>query len=377
MRKTRFRGFWGYAIAAGLIVMASLALAACGGSDGGSSSGSATNDDESTAAAATEGVDVGTGTPIPVGREELKLAFVASGLSSPAGASQKRGVEKIASKYNIPVEVFDGQFDPARQFSLFRNVVEGGKYNAVVTVPLSGDQSCEILSKTAPSKDIIVSIMIIPICGRDLESANGDGLWQPGTLDTVGITTNKEGLENVAETCKAETGGGETILLNGQSGSPNYEAMTDAFESAGFDIVANYATNYAPSEALEKTSAALLSNPNLKVIATTSPLLVQGATQALKSAGKAPGAVKMCNIYGGSEQMMNLIRSGELTVDAYANTDWVAMAAVQSIVDATEGKPIPRVSVPGPNGTIVKSGTEDWPPPYTKKTVDQFEPNGD
>jgi len=71
------------------------------------------------------------------------------------------------------------------------------------------------------------------------------------------------------------------------------------------------------------------------------------------------------------------VKASELTVDNYANNRWVAIAATQSIVDAVEGKSVPRVIVPGENGEIVKSGTEVWPPVYTKATADQYEPTGE
>jgi ribose transport system substrate-binding protein len=276
------------------------------------------------------------------------------------------------------VKTFDGEFDVARQLGLYQTIIDSGEYNAIVTLPLGGDQDCEILSKTAPEKGIVVSILNTPICGHEFASAKGDGLWAEGTLDTVGVVFNRNGLDAWGKACASYTGGGKAILLNGQAGTPNFETLTKGFEAGGFELVSNYATDYLASEAVEKTNAALLAHPDLNVIATTAPQMTEGAIQALKSSGKQPGVdVKVCNILGGSETMIDLVKSGEVTVDAYANDGWSAIAATQSIIDAAEGRPAPRVIVPGQDGKIVKSGTVPWPPVYTEESANRYEPNGE
>jgi len=357
-------------------------IAACGGSSSDSSSSAATSEaptsGENAKPAEAAVVDVGLGKGIPLRLDELRIAYVAGGLQTSTAVQEKKGIEEVASRYGIPVDTFDGELDINRQYSLYQTVIDSGKYNVLLTLPISGDQDCQILSKTAPEKGIVVSLITVPICGHESEPATGDGMWTPGTLNIAGANVTAQALGALADACAKETGGGETMLLNNTAGAPSYTAFTKAFEDSGLDIVANYATNYAAAEAVEKTSAALLARPNLKVIATTFPPLTEGALQALKAAGKRPGTdVKLCSNSGGTERMLAAVKAGELTVDNYANNRWVAIAATQSIVDAVEGKSVPRVMVPGENGEIVKSGTEVWPPVYTKATADQYEPTGE
>jgi len=307
--------------------------------------------------------------------ENLKIAFVSSGLETGSSNAQKRGIEKVAAKYGIPVETLDGELDLNRQFSLYQTTVDGGKANAIVTLPLGGDQDCEVLSKTAPEKGIIVSVMNLPICGREFEPSTGEGLWQPGTLDTVAVVTTTESMQELAQACEKETGGGEMLLINGASGVAASTLMSKAYEATQMKVAADYPTNYATSEAAEKTSAGLLAHPHVKVIATQFTTLTEGAIQALKSAGMEPGVdVKLCSNDGGGKHMMELVKSGEVSVDNYVNNEWMGMAATQSIIDAVEGKPVPRVIDPGEGGEIVKAGVEPWPPIYTKLNADQFPP---
>ena len=369
-------------VLAAAVAACAVFLAACGGSSSSSSastsSGTATEAETSgQEASGGAGVDVGAGAPIPLSPEEIKLAFVSSGLSAPEQVSQKKGIEKVAAEHGVSVTVFDAEFNAARQFSIYQNVIDGGQFNALITVPLEGKQACQILSKTAPEKGIVVSIATLPICGTEFEPATGTGEWAPGTLDTVGYGNNTEGYEDWAKKCVQETGGGEGILINGQAGTPNYKLMTQVYEDAGLEIAADYATSYQTSEAVEKVSAALLAHPDLKVIVSQAPPLTQGIPQAIKAAGKQPGTdVKICSGDGGSEAMMNLVKAGELSVDEYVNNEWVAMAATDSIIEAAEGKTVPRVIVPGEEGKIIESGTEIWPPSYTKATVGEFQPTG-
>ena len=378
-------GKLGVSVALAISVAAfGLVIAACGGS--GDSSSSTSSTEASTAeeqqadgsGSNGEGVDVGVGKPIPLTLEDLKIAFVAGGLNSSLGVKEKEGVEKVADKYGVPVTTFDGEENLTRQLGLYQNIVDGGEFTAIVTLPIGAQQACQVLSKSAPAKGIVVSIITTPLCNRESEPVKGDGLWSPGTLNTVGDAVNPESLEAWAKVCAEETDGGEAILLNGFAGWSGFKAMTAAYEKAGVEIVENYSTNYSPEDGLAKTSAALLAHPNLKLIASMYPPLTEGAIQALKSAGKKPGVdVELCSYSGGRESMLNAVESGEIAVDAYLNSEWVAMAATQSIINAIEGKSVPRVIVPGEEGKIVTGGTVVWPPIYTKASAAQFVPTGE
>jgi ribose transport system substrate-binding protein len=366
-----------------LVGVVGVVVAGCGssGSSGTSgasgSSSTASSSTSGSSASGSRGVDVGTGKPIALSVKDMKIAFIASGMQTPLGVAQKKGVEEVAKKYGVPVTTFDGRLDVARQFSLYQTVVGGGKYNVIITLPMGGQQDCDVLSKQAPAKGIVVSVMTIPICGKEFASALGDGLWAPGTLNTVGYNSNANGYASYAKTCAKVTGGGKLVLLNGVAGTPNNRAMTKAYQASGMDIVANYATDYTPETANKDISAALRSHPDVKVIATTFPALTLGAIQAIKSAHKKPGTdIKLCNYTGGGKQMLDLIKAGVLSADAYTNSEWVAKAATQQVFDAVAGKPVLRYSEPGPDGTPTKS-TGQWPPAVTKDNVNQYQPTGE
>lgn len=44
--------------------------------------------------------------------------------------------------------------------------------------------------------------------------------------------------------------------------------------------------------------------------------------------------VKLCDATGGGQEMLDLVKSGQVTVDNYTNNGWTAKAATQSLIDA-------------------------------------------
>jgi ribose transport system substrate-binding protein len=360
------------------IVVASIvviAIAAAGCSSSGSGGGAGGN----TTTGATVSIDVGTGTPVKLPKTGLKIAFVSAGLGLPTGTQQKKGVEEVAKKYGATVTTFDSQFDPTRQFGLIQNVVSSGKYNVLVTLPIVGQQQCTILTKTAPQKNILVTVMDLPLCGRDLASTTGDKLWSPGTLNTVGVTGNIDEYSAIAKACAEKSGGGTTVLLNAAQGVPSAVAMVKGFSTESrLRVVENFNTDYSSQDGAAKTAAALKTHPDLKLVMTVNSAVAYGAVRALESAGKTPGKdVFVCDGLGGGAQMLSLVQQGKVAVDNYVNDYWLAKAATQSVFDAIAGKQHARVIVPGTNGSIVTAGTETWPPLYTSSTVNKYQPTGE
>src|SRR6185369_3244057 len=159
---------------------------------------------------------------------------------------------------------FDSQFDPTRQFGLIQNVVSSGKYNVIIALPIVGQQVCTILTKTAPQKNILVSTLTLPLCGRDLAPTTGDKQWSPGTLNTVGVVGNVDEYGAIAKACADKSGGGTTILLNAGQGVPSEVAMVNGFNTESrLKVVENFNTDYTAQDGAAKTAAALKTHPDL------------------------------------------------------------------------------------------------------------------
>jgi len=371
-------------VGAGMIGVLAVAGCSSGSKGGGGASTTTASGGGSSSATASGGgfdtvaIDVGTGTPVKIPTKHLRIAFVAAGFNDPLSVVQKQGIEEVAKKYGATVTTFDAQLNPDRQFNLYQNVVSSGQYDVLITLPMVGQQVCTILTKTAPEKNILVVDMTLPLCGRDTNPGTDDSQWAPGTLGLVGYFGNPGFYPGLAKSCADATGGGGLILLNAPKGIPSSGTMLAGFKSESrFKVLENYETNFSPEDGAAKTAAALKTHPDLKVIGTTNAGLAFGAIGALQSAGRTPGKdVFVCNGLGGSAQMLDLVKQGKLTVDTYGNGRWVATAAMQSAFNAINGKPDPRVTVPGTDGTIVKSSQEVWPKTYTKDQAASLTPTG-
>jgi len=366
--------FWtGRLLTVASIVVIAIAAAGCSSSGSGGGAGGNTTSD------ATVSIDVGTGTPVKLPKTGIKIAFVSAGLGLPIGTQQEKGVEEVAKKYGATVTTFDSQFDPTRQFGLIQNVVSSGKYNVIIALPIVGQQVCTILTKTAPQKNILVSTLTLPLCGRDLAPTTGDKQWSPGTLNTVGVVGNVDEYGAIAKACADKSGGGTTILLNAGQGVPSEVAMVNGFNTESrLKVVENFNTDYTAQDGAAKTAAALKTHPDLKLVMAVNPAVAYGAVRALESAGKTPGKdVFVCDGLGGGAQMMSLVQQGKVAVDNYVNNYWLAKATTQSVFDAIAGKQHARVIVPGTDGSIVTAGTETWPPLYTSSTVNKYQPTGE
>jgi len=353
--------------------MVALLLAAAGcGSD-------SANSEPANSTGQVAKVDVGLKEPVSVPKKALRIAVVVAGLGVTLDVREVDGIEKVAKEHGATVKTFDPGFDPTKQQNMYQNIISSGDYDVLITVPLVGQQACTILSQTAPSKNVLVALTTLPICGLENKPTTGDAQWSPGTLGITGFIGNAEGFQAVANACAQKSGGGKTILLNAATGTPSFATMTDAFKAApGIDVVANYNTNYTPDDAAAKVAASLRQNPDLKVVASTAPPLTQGAIRALKLAGKTPGNdVFVCSLIGGGKVPMAQVEDGTVAADNYVNSYDVGVAVAQSVFDAVDGKMPPRVIVPGTDGAIVKSGTVIWPAVVTKENVAEFPPNGE
>ena len=294
--------------------------------------------------AETVKIDVGTGTPVVIeNAKPIKIAlFIEIGTNS---AVQKtvEGAKAEAAKHNIQVDVFDARFDIARQVNQMQNALNGG-YNAWIVAAIEGQQVCNMAAVEAPKQNIVVAVVTMAICGRSVNE--GDAMWSPGTLTYIGGNEAPSAFEDVMLQALKDTPGPLKVgLLTGQELHP----ITKAFDKAAadirkkhpeFDVVATYRTDYSPEMNQQKTQAMLLSHPDVNAIIGVYTNMSKGVVPALEAAGKL-GQVKVYEA-GGTTWSVDALKKGwiQATTGYYRAT--AAATAVDAIVDAWAGKPVPR-----------------------------------
>jgi len=296
------------------------------------------------ALAETVKLDVGTDQPVVIDNSQpIKIAlFIEIGTNS---AVQKTvdGAREEAAKHNMKVDVFDARFDIARQVNQMQNALNGG-YNAWIVAAIEGQQVCNMAAVEAPKHNVVVAVVTMAICGRSVNE--GDAMWSPGTLTYIGGNEAPSAFEAIMlQALKDRPGPQKVGLLTGQELHP----ITKAFDKAvadvrkahpEFDVVATYRTDYSPEMNQQKTQAMLLSHPDLTTIIGVYTNMSKGVVPALEAAGK----LGQVNVYenGGTVWSVDALKKGWIKATTGDYRETAAATAVDAIVDAWAGKPVPR-----------------------------------
>lgn len=345
------------------LVLLSGVTSACGGGGGSA------NEPE------TETIDVGGDqtVDVPVG-EPLKVAFFSEGANNSAMQASIKGAEDRAAKLGWEIDVFDGKFDPTTQANQLQSALTRD-YDAWVIKAVEGNQVCDIVTKQAPQQDILVSVSVLPICGR--AGNEGEDLWAPGTLNYVGGNESPAAFKIVLERAVEENAGPQKVgVVTGPELNPitmNLEKALDEVtaEHPEFDIVAKARTDYSTPVAQEKAVPMIRANPDLDIIFTAFSNLSKGAVPALEAAGRAD-EVKVYEA-GGTEWAVDALKKGDIEVTTALRLGSSAANAVQSLADAQAGKSVPRVMLN--DGEPLMSGQKEGQVHLVDRdNVDAYEP---
>jgi ribose transport system substrate-binding protein len=340
-----------------VVLVAALLVATGCGSSGGSSSTSGGG------SGGTVNVDVGTGTPVKVSGKP-KLAFYIFGGGNAYGVAERRGALKAAKDNGISVTLYDGAFTPQKQFNQMQTAIQSGKFNAFSLDPVDANLMCNIASKQAPQKGIVVSVFDQPLCGRYAQPTIA-GLWQPGTLNFVaGYFTLSRMQDWLNAIVKQFPGPQKVGLITGlavDSLSKDFDADVNKLKASNpnFKVAGEQRTDYTTAKGYAAAQQLLQANPDLTLIISDYSDLSVGAAKAIQQAGKAK-QVKIAD-FGGSSQVTDLVKKGtvSLTTPTYPYSE--ATSSINSLVAAFEGKKVPRV---GPLPFKV----------YTKDNIDTYKP---
>ncbi len=353
-------------------------VAACG-SSGSSSSSSSSSSEETTsssgegkAASASEG-----NTSIDLGNKKIEVA---------AGTKPKIGVfvygvsayeltaKRVAEEMNkegSDVTYLEANNDPAVQLKQIQTALTTGEYDGWIIEPMDPEGECKILTEQAPEKNIPVSVITQPICGRALEPW-GEELWAPGSLNFIGDNSNVTFWTNVLKEQKKFLGIGpdtKVWAINGVHLTPESQAWEQALKAAGIEPVETLEGDFTAPTAQKLTAAMLARNPEVEVILDSYEGATPGIIAALKQAGKSPGEVKVGDGGGSSEISVPNIKSGWLTVSAVYDPEAIARSAIEQMELAFADEQGPRILPAGPPG-----GTVTKPFLLTKENVGEFEP---
>lgn len=297
------------------MLVAVLALAACGSDDDSSTTGSSTSGGDS--------------------QKEVRLAVLTPVQANPYMASMLSGIDRIAGKENATVRISNANFAPQAQVAQCQDVVSGRTADAMIIHPVIGSSVIPCV-KRAIEAGIPVVAMDSPIGPRyDTAEAQVDGL--AGSV--VGTSTVEAPVtaRAVVEACEGKDPCNVGRLL-GVAGFSYDAARTEVIKDElakhpNIKVVQEVVYGYDPRRAQSATREMLTAHPEINVIEANGGI---GALVA-SSVADQMGIDLLVVSQSGSREELEAVRDGSLfsTVGTYPE-DMGARAAEIAIAAARD-----------------------------------------
>jgi ribose transport system substrate-binding protein len=318
-------------------------------------------------------VDVGLDAPIKVPADEpLRVGFFIATVANVYVQAMVDEAKKFAADNGFEIEIFDAQFNAQIQMDQLENVLENGDFNAWYVTPIDGNLMCNIVSKDAPAKGILVGTSNIAICGHD--ELPFEKQWEPGILTYVGAAETYDYVHGWLKAIADDRGDRETnaILIKGFAGltvtrSAERAAQEVPKDSPNFKIVGEAYGDFTAAVAQAKVETLMLAHPEANVVITQDSDMTVGAINALEDMDK----LKDVAVYdvGARKDTLHFIEEGSLRASAPYGPRTHVRQVLGAIQAAWEGGEIPpRVQDGLPYGEAGR------PFMVTKENLSQYAP---
>jgi ribose transport system substrate-binding protein len=227
--------------------------------------------------------------PTDSGDEKYSIAVLVGGADNAYQAAGVTGIQEAADAAGVEVTVFDGTFDPAKQYGQFQTVISSGTYDAILINPVDTSGIIPLVADAAAA-GILVGTWNQPI-GTDLTNV------EP-TVDDVTVQVMTPPGQNGAiggqlaiDACaEADADPCQVALLNFMKGSTFDTAVDDAFfgvvdKVASIEVVTQVDTGATREGGLAAVQTLLTGFPDVDVIVGISQSIT-GGLQAIEASGR-------------------------------------------------------------------------------------------
>ncbi len=318
-------------------------------------------------------LDVGLDAPLTIpGDQPLKVAFFIATVANQYVKAMADEAEKIAEAEGFELEMFDAQFNAQTQMDQLENVLENGDFNAWYVTPIDSNMMCDIVTKDAAAKNIVVATSNISICGRDMLPFNEQ--WEPGIITYVGAAETVDYIGRWMDTVVGDRGGeaSNALIIKGFAGLTITNAVEAAAERLtneenGFAVVGQAYGDFTAADAQAKIETLLVAHPDANVIISSYSDMTIGAINALEDAGRLAD-VAVYDI-GAGKDSVPLIKDGSITASATFAPRTHVRQSLGAIINAwRDGELPPKVQ----DGLML--GNLDEPYLVKSGNIDSYEP---
>jgi ribose transport system substrate-binding protein len=261
----------------------------------------------------------------------LRLAFFSVGGNNTYLKAGMKGARDAAARYGEKIDIFNGEFDSAKQLNQVMNAISSRDYDGFVLETNNEQQLCSAAKATLKAK-IVLGVTNVPVCQSAYTAYPGTTIFVGGQSPAVYRQWFLQGFQSGP--------GGKFAVLNGPAVHGNTtraRKVLDALEPRypGWKEVAFDFTEYQASVALTKTQDILAKNPDVSVIYSSYSGHTAGIIAAVKAAGKI-GKIKIYDL-GGDRYMFTALAKGQISSTEIYLPYEEQYRAVQSVVAKLSG----------------------------------------
>lgn len=257
------------------------------------------------------------------------VVFSLPNLSSPFEVQMQKVAEEAGKKFEVKLQVLDGQSSSTKQASDLENAITRGAKGVIISPN-------DVNAISAAVEDIIKEKIAAATLDRKVQSS------QP--VPHFGAN-NYTGGQEVAKAVKAKyPNGAKIILLTGQPGSTSNiertKGIRDEIKAGGdkYQIIIDQTGNWLRSEGLRIIESVL---PTLKqkpdVIISANDDMALGAIEALRSQGYKAGEIAVTGFDAVPEALAR-VKDGWLLVTADQRPGYAVTTALEQVVSNIRDK---------------------------------------
>jgi D-allose transport system substrate-binding protein len=272
----------------------------------------------------------------PGSTDAPKYALILKTLTSEFWQNMKAGAEAEAARLGIQLDVYAGQSedDVEGQVTLLQNAIAKG-YAAIGIAPISPVNMNNAVAEATKAGIYIVNVD---------EKFDMDNLKLLGGTAQAFVTTDNIEVGKIAGEYIITTlgqGALEVAIIEGkagvQSGTDRVTGSSEAFNAAGYTIVASQPADWDATKAYNLAQSYLSRYPNLKAIYCANDTMAMGAQKAVEDAG----ANVMVVGTDGNSDAIDSVKAGSLGATVKQDSSGVGAQAVGLLLQlVTDGNPI-------------------------------------
>lgn len=304
-------------------------------------------------------------TLVPVtamGQETVRLAFLAASSQNGYNDATWQGVQAAAKAAgNVEVEIFDGEFNAAVQFSQVEDIIAGGRFDGIIVAPNDTVGIATALEE-ATKEGLLVASVLFPV-GPELTVMTPQ---VPGLTTTVASNPVEGATAQAEEVVKfcADKDPCNVVIMIGQLQFPfdnlRYNTFTSVLSThANIKVVATGEGNYSPDASLTAFQDIIQANPQIDVVLSNADQHLLGVEIALQDAGIPAEPIYM--IGGGLNAItVDKIKAGvfDATLSGYPYSE--GYFAAETLIKAKAGEAVENWIDPASKATNPQIVTKEW-----------------